>query len=192
MGARIGAASSGFVCLAIVACASNASTSGSDGGTMSPNTNRLASDGGTVESDSGTSGGDDATRASISEPEAGSSDTSNAEDAAETAMESGTSDSSTVPVALPGVDPSANLSGLSQTQLGELCDWWAMLYGGYNVSTSCPPNGSISTPTNHAQCIATLHFRCSVTVSHFETCMEVQLPSHGCVIGQPQCSFQNC
>jgi hypothetical protein len=176
----------------MVVCASNASSYGSDGGTMSPNTNRLASDGGTVEPDSGTSGGDDATRASTAEPEAGSTDASNTGDVAETAMESGPSDSSTVPVALPGVDPSANLSGLSQTQLGELCDWWVMLYGGYNASTSCPPNGSISTPKNQAQCIATLHFRCSVTVSQFETCMEVQLPSHGCVMGQAQCSFQNC
>ena len=35
-------------------------------------------------------------------------------------------------------------------------------------------------------------FRCAVTVGQFEDCVLVQVPSQGCVVGQPQCSFPYC
>jgi hypothetical protein len=93
---------------------------------------------------------------------------------------------------LPPIDRSTSIASLTNAQLGELCDWLATTYGGYNVTTQCT-SGMITTPTNQAQCIATsFQFRCQVTVGQFEDCMLAQLPSHGCVRGQAQCSYQFC
>jgi hypothetical protein len=93
---------------------------------------------------------------------------------------------------LPAVDPNAMMAGLSDAQLGEICDWMYGELGGYGTTVPC--TGSvimIQNPADQAACIPTIRFNpagCPLTVDQFETCVLARAPSKGCAEPDPQCT----
>jgi hypothetical protein len=91
---------------------------------------------------------------------------------------------------LPPIDPNARIVTLTNMQLGELCDWMETQLGGYGQVAQCSV-GSVQQPANQAVCVMEITFQplCPVTVRDFETCIQEEAPSKGCVIPN-QCVFQ--
>jgi hypothetical protein len=91
---------------------------------------------------------------------------------------------------LPDLNPNEDVADLTSEEMGELCDWYAGLFGGYNVTTVCPAGGSSQTPRDQAFCVTYTKYRCPVTVAQFETCMLSTVPSGGC--DTPDCDPLFC
>jgi hypothetical protein len=95
---------------------------------------------------------------------------------------------------LPDVAPDVRLVDLTPDQKGEVCDWYADLYGGYGVTTQCPAGGSTQTYASKDVCVAAgLKYSCkAATVDDFTTCMVASRPSGGCDIPDPECNGLYC
>ncbi len=91
----------------------------------------------------------------------------------------------------PSIDPSLGLAGLDATQKAELCDWEAMMLGGYGATPSCSDgSGSISVPADRADCVAGLQFSvCAALVGDDLSCVDVvaQLPCQSTLLNAPEC-----
>jgi hypothetical protein len=67
-----------------------------------------------------------------------------------------------------GVDGTKLVSGLTNTEKGKECDWFASLVGGYGKTSMCG-QGSFMPPMSQADCIQQFAM-CDAKVSDFEAC----------------------
>jgi hypothetical protein len=106
---------------------------------------------------------------------------------------SSTSGSDKSPSKLPPVSTSQPVSGLSESDQQQLCDWQAALYGGYGRTLDCADaegQGEMVGvgPTDQASCVgqfAQLSVEtksCGATVGQFETCLQWDV-TNLCVVG---------
>jgi hypothetical protein len=91
----------------------------------------------------------------------------------------------------PSIDPSLGLANLDATQKDKLCDWEAMMLGGYGATPTCADgSGSVSVPANQADCVAKLNFSvCAALVGNEFNCVDVvaQLPCESTLLNAPEC-----
>jgi hypothetical protein len=72
-----------------------------------------------------------------------------------------------------GVEKSKSLSSLSADEKGKLCDWNAMLNGGYGKTMTCSDGTDTSNDEDRATCVSSIPPDCAATVGQFEVCSTV-------------------
>jgi hypothetical protein len=92
-----------------------------------------------------------------------------------------------VDAGLPPIDGGALVSSLTDTQLGQICDWMNEELGIYDASVMCINHTII--PSTRAQCIAAISYNsdCFLTVQQVENCVAAELPTQGCSTPGPDC-----
>jgi len=68
-----------------------------------------------------------------------------------------------------GVDRSQQVSAVSDTDKGALCDWFAPMVGGYGTTPACA-DYILEAPPDKATCLVDFP-NCAVTVGQFEDCV---------------------
>ena len=68
-----------------------------------------------------------------------------------------------------GVDGTKQVTAVTDSEKGQLCDWFVAMVGGYGAVQTCEI-ASLNAPPTKAECLATFPV-CSVPVSAFETCI---------------------
>lgn len=74
--------------------------------------------------------------------------------------------------ATSGVDPSKRVDALSDDEQVTLCDWDAVVRGGYCNSIACPNGSTFSNAANRAECLDQLAAPCAATVAELEACVK--------------------
>lgn len=88
---------------------------------------------------------------------------------------------------LPSVPTTKKISELTTDEKGQLCAWYADLFGGYGHVTECGAS-SVQVYPSQAVCIAAAFpADCMATVEEFETCTRAEVPSQNCVLMYDEC-----
>ena len=97
------------------------------------------------------------------------------------------------------ITSSATMGTLSTAQLGELCDWAASYYGGYDKTVVCSQSASASSKASQADCVQRLQEEIAgcasfknATYAQLLNCYEVVL-SNVCAHNDaiPACDFES-
>lgn len=68
-----------------------------------------------------------------------------------------------------GTDRSKQITAVTDTEKGALCDWFVGMVGGYGATPTCA-DGYIEAPPTKDECVSTFP-NCAVTVGQFEDCI---------------------
>jgi hypothetical protein len=71
----------------------------------------------------------------------------------------------------PPIDPATEIVQLTPAQMGELCDWFSCISGGYGKQYTCGGNQAVYTQPDQTSCIDTItRATCSATVAAVTDC----------------------
>ncbi|HYP99283.1 MAG TPA: hypothetical protein VER96_11495 [Polyangiaceae bacterium] len=95
----------------------------------------------------------------------------------------------------PNIDSGKAILDLTDDERAELCDWNALMLGGYGQTIDCRAIGGTThiTFADRAQCLAVgfAHTCRSVTVSDYVQCIVAQAPTHSCTYPSDACAAMN-
>jgi hypothetical protein len=92
----------------------------------------------------------------------------------------------------PDLDSAKDLAALTDEERATLCDWSALMLGGYGQTTDCRPIGgtSVMTYRDQEQCLALVFSRVcpGVTVEEHVNCLVATAPTRGCTYPSDACA----